>query len=370
MGEPGPGLSVRLRQLGPIPLDVALDCPAGQVLALVGPSGSGKSTTLRSVAGLYRPQEGRIAVGGEVWLDSRAGLCLAPRRRAIGMVFQNYALFPHMTALANIMAAMEHRPAAERAQRARELLAAVHLEGLEQRRPWQLSGGQQQRVAVARALARDPKVLLLDEPFSAVDRATRERLYVELAELRRSLGMPILLVTHDLDEASVLADYLCILHRGRTLQCASPLEVKTRPASPEVARLTDMRNLFEGRLLGHEPERGRSILDWCGHRLEIPLRTDIAPDTRLPWCVPVSHILLHRRDRPSRGEKENPVTGLLSDVLVLGEAVRLTVSVPGESLPLVFSVPLHVAQRNGLAPGVDVTVSLLSEGIHLMPPSS
>jgi molybdate transport system ATP-binding protein len=162
------------------------------------------------------------------------------------MVFQSYGLFPHMTALGNVTAAMGHVEAGRREARGRELLDLVNLGGLEARRPAELSGGQQQRVAVARALAREPKVLLLDEPFSAVDKATRQRLYREIAELRRTLDMPVVLVTHDLDEAIMLADRMAVLHRGRTLQTGTADEVTMRPVSPEVARLVDLRNLFEG----------------------------------------------------------------------------------------------------------------------------
>jgi molybdate transport system ATP-binding protein len=207
----GAGLAVRLRQTRPIPLDVALACAPGELLALVGPSGSGKSTTLRAIAGLHRTKDGLVCCGGRTWLDTGNGIDLPPHRRSVGFVFQSYALFPHMTALGNVTAALGHRPAGERETRGRELLAQVRLAGLEARRPAELSGGQQQRVAVARALAREPSVLLLDEPFSAVDRSTRERLYRELVELRRGLAIPMVLVTHDLEEAALLADRLrCI----------------------------------------------------------------------------------------------------------------------------------------------------------------
>src|SRR5690606_15172194 len=147
--------------------------------ALIGPSGSGKTTVLRSIAGLYRPAGGRIVTGGDTWLDTDAGVDLAPQARRVGLVFQDYALFPHLTALDNVRLAMLDESEEERTRRATELLARVHLVGLEHRRPDQLSGGERQRVALARALARDPKVLLLDEPFSAVDRMTREPLKEE-----------------------------------------------------------------------------------------------------------------------------------------------------------------------------------------------
>ncbi len=217
------GLRVQLRQAGPIPLAVDLRCGAGELLALVGPSGSGKSTILRTIAGLYTPHEGWVSCGAAVWLDTAGGIVLPPHRRRVGLVFQSYALFPHLTAIGNVMAALAHRPRAEREPQARALLRLVHLDGLENRRPAALSGGQQQRVAVARALAREPAVLLLDEPFSAVDRRTRRRLHEELRELRGAVAVPIILVTHDLDEATALADRLCVL------EPATPCKPAARP---------------------------------------------------------------------------------------------------------------------------------------------
>jgi len=211
-----------------------------ELLAMVGPSGAGKSTTLRIIAGLYRPSEGTVTCNGSTWLDTKRGIDLPPHQRRVGLVFQNYALFPHMTALGNVAAAMGHRPASERVSRAHELLALVHLENLEQRRPADLSGGQQQRVAVARALAREPAVLLLDEPFSAVDRRTRRKLHIELAELRKAVRIPIVLVTHDIDEAAGLADRMCVIDRGETLQTARPADLLVAPASARVASALDL----------------------------------------------------------------------------------------------------------------------------------
>jgi molybdate transport system ATP-binding protein len=360
------GLEVDLRQAAPIPLAAAFTCAAGEILALVGPSGSGKSTILRSIAGSYRPERGSVRVNGATWLDSAAGRRLPAHRRRVGMVFQSYALFPHMTAAQNLMAAMGHVPHAERRDRAGSLLALVHLDGLEDRRPAELSGGQQQRVAVARALAREPAVLLLDEPFSAVDKATRQRLYREIAELRRVLDMPVVLVTHDLDEAVMLADRMVVLSRGRTLQSGSPDEVTTKPASPEVARLVDLRNLFEAVVEGQTPEA--TLLAWAGLRLEAGNRPDFAPGTRVAWVVPDGYVVLHRRDRPSKGEHENPVKGRIEAVLITGQTAQITLRPDHDDRwPLHFSVPLHVARRNAIAPGVEAAVSLLAQGIHLMP---
>jgi molybdate transport system ATP-binding protein len=233
-------LRVRLRQAAPIPLDVAFDCPGDQTLALVGPSGAGKSTVLRCIAGLHTPREGAVSVAGEVWLDQAAGVELPPHRRRVGLVFQNYALFPHLTALGNVAAALGHLPARQRAGRALELLAQLRVDELAQRKPAELSGGQQQRVAIARALAREPATLLLDEPFSAVDRPTRRLLHGELLRLRRSLRIPIVLVTHDIAEALDLSDRLVVLDAGRVLQSGPAQAVRSAPASPRIAEILDL----------------------------------------------------------------------------------------------------------------------------------
>jgi molybdate transport system ATP-binding protein len=234
------GLHVELHQAAPIPLRVELSCREGEMLALVGVSGSGKTTILRTIAGLYRPRQGLVMCGGETWFDTARGTDVPPHLRRVGLVFQSYALFPHMTALRNVMTALGHRPSEERAARARAFLDQVHLQGLEDRRPMELSGGQQQRIAVARALAREPAVLLLDEPFSAVDRPTRRRLHVELAELRQAVRIPIVLVTHDIDEAVALADRICVLDRGETLQTGQPAELLAAPANERVAAALDL----------------------------------------------------------------------------------------------------------------------------------
>jgi molybdate transport system ATP-binding protein len=362
----GRQLEVSLAQTAPIPLAVELACREGELQALVGPSGSGKTTILRNVAGLERPRQGRITCAGQVWLDTGRGIAVRPQDRRIGLVFQSYALFPHMTARSNIAAALGHLPRRERGARAGHLLALVNLDGLENRYPHQLSGGQQQRVALARALAREPKVLLLDEPFSAVDRATRERLYQELATLRARLAMPILLVTHDLAEATALADRITVLHHGRTLQSDPPQDLILRPRSAEVARLIGHRNVFEGELGEFGP--GRPCLDWGPHRLELGRPPAGTRKGRVRWVVPASHIVLHRRERPSRGQRENPVPGVLRSCIVLGDTTNCELLVDGMSdVTLSFSVPTHVARRNGLGPGARAAVSLLADGIHLMP---
>lgn len=362
------GLSVELAQETPIPLDAGFRCAPGEMLALVGPSGSGKSTILRCIAGLHRPERGSVVVDGEIWLDRKAGVDVPTHQRTVGIVVQSYALFPHMTAVDNVLAALGHLPSVRRADKARELLTLVHLSGLEERRPAELSGGQQQRVAVARALAREPKVLLLDEPFSSVDKVTRGRLYQELAGMRERLRMPIVLVTHDLDEALMLADSMCLLQRGSIIQQGKPLDLLQRPATVEAARLVGQRNIFPARVLEHRAGPDLTVLDWRGRQLEVAHQPQWAPGTEVAWLIPASKVVLHRRDRPSRGETENPVTGSIRGHVVLGDTTISTIKLDSnETRDLTLQVPTYVAERNKLEAGEQVTLSLLAQAIHIMP---
>ena len=367
--DPG-GLRVRLRQKRPVALDAAFECGAGELLALVGPSGSGKTTVLRCIAGLASPPDGEVTCNGEIWLNARGGVVTSPQRRRVGLVFQHYALFPHLDALANVACAMTHRPRGERGARARALLARVNMEGLEARRPAELSGGQRQRVALARALARDPRVLLLDEPFSAVDQLTRRRLRLELAQLRREIRIPMVLVTHDLDEAQLLGDRMSVLHHGRTLQTGGMRDVIRHPADALVARLIDHRNVFSGVVSRHDEPGRKTWLAWAGTEIECGLAARFTPGERVDWLAPESHVVMHRRERPSRGEHENPVHGVVRDIVTLGGDARVTLDVGGTDAPLTFEISSHVAARNNVAAGARISVSLLASGIHVMPASS
>ncbi len=367
MPKPAGALELVASQTQPIALQAGLACAPGELLALVGPSGSGKSTLLRCIAGLHSPQQGRIACGGVTWYDAQRGINLPPQARRVGFVFQNYSLFPHLSAEGNVVCALGHLPAAQRAGRARELLAMTHLKGLETRKPAQLSGGQQQRVALARALARDPAVLLLDEPFSAVDQVTRRRLQVELARLRGDVKIPIVLVTHDLDEARMLADRMTLLSHGSTLQSGTPDDILTRPSTAQIARLVELNNVFGGTLESVN-DNGGGILCWRSHKFEIARANGFSPATRVSWVVPPEDVILHRRDRPSLGERENPVGGRVDDCLHLGDATRIVLALEGDARArITFSVPTHVVRHNGVATGEQVRVSLLASGIHLMP---
>jgi sulfate transport system ATP-binding protein len=232
----------------PVVNDVSLDIPTGEFLVLLGPSGSGKSTLLRAIAGLTQIDHGRVSLHG------RDVTGVSARDREVGFVFQHYALFKHMSVAHNIEFALQVRgvKTAERRARRKELLRLVALEGMDDRLPSELSGGQQQRVAVARALAHRPKVLLMDEPFGALDAKIREELRRTIRQIQRELGIATILVTHDQEEAFALADRIGVMHQGRLLECAAPDELYTRPASRFVATFLGAANL----LLGYRTPEG------------------------------------------------------------------------------------------------------------------
>ena len=215
-------------------LELELRVEPGECTALVGPSGSGKTTALRLVAGLREPRAGRVAVGDRVWSDAETGLRLEPEERACGFLFQDYALFPHLSAWRNVTFGMRG-PKSERRSRALELLRRFGVEPLADARPATLSGGERQRIALARALATEPEVLLLDEPLSALDARTRAHSSRELAAALANAGVPALLVTHDFQEAALFAKEICVMDRGTTVQRGTAAELSARPASGFVA---------------------------------------------------------------------------------------------------------------------------------------
>jgi len=220
---------------------VSLDIRAGEFFALLGPSGCGKTTLMRLLAGFETPDSGRVLLAGEDLGET------PPHRRPLNMMFQSYALFPHMSVADNIAFGlkMEGLPKHEIGARVEEMLALVRLEPFARRRPDQLSGGQKQRVALARALAKRPKILLLDEPLAALDRKLREETQFELKALQARLGAAFMIVTHDQDEAMVLADRMAVMEAGRIVQVGTPREIYERPVSRQVAQFIGEANLFE-----------------------------------------------------------------------------------------------------------------------------
>jgi molybdate transport system ATP-binding protein len=264
------GLSVRVKQAVPFPLDVAFDAPAGQVTALFGPSGSGKTTVLRAIAGLHRAEMVRITCEHETWTDTARDAHVPPHRRRLGFVFQDYALFPHLTVAEQLTLSLAHRPVEERAPRVAELIALARLEGLAGRRPAALSGGQQQRVALARALARDPQVLLLDEPFAAVDWGLRESLRRELVALQRSLSLTTLLVTHDFEDVAKLASHLVVLERGQVTATGTVQALTALNAVPGVSGWREPAVALDAVVLEQDEAHQLTRLGAAALQLEVP----------------------------------------------------------------------------------------------------
>jgi molybdate transport system ATP-binding protein len=357
-------LDVSLQNTTPMRLDASFDCSPGELVALVGPSGSGKTSLLRAVAGLLRSRtlRGRVTVGGDAWFDSERSIDLAPQRRHAGLVFQHYALFPHLSALSNVsIAAGPTLPPG----RIGQLFERLGLAGLESRRPAQLSGGQQQRVALARALAREPRVLLLDEPFSAVDASARQALYRELATLRETLSTPMVLVTHDLGEARRLADRVVILDAGTTLQTGTPAHVFASPRNARVAELVGIHNHFKGRFYKQEPGWGR--LQWGDDgtvALRVPDKNRIPDGASVTWVIAGERIDL----LPDGASDGNTLRCRILELLALGETSLCTLQpeqLPGERVTL----NLSTAQLRSLeaAAGRWLRLAIAPEAVHIMP---
>lgn len=286
-------LKVKLSQVSPNPLQLNIECVPGELHALVGPSGSGKTTALRTIAGLNNAQTGKIECDGEIWFEASevggASAALSPAQRSCGFLFQQYALFLHLSAIENVCIPLYNSTSlmAERRAIAQQWLDRMGIGALADRMPNQLSGGQQQRVALARALARSPKVLLLDEPFSAIDAPTRQGLYKTLAQLRKDLNIPILLVTHDLREADLLADRITVIDQGVGLQTAPPKVLFERPRNSRVAELVGINNKFEGIFTA-----GKLTWNGCQQIFNVVDKGKIPPHTPVAWVIPADGLSL------------------------------------------------------------------------------
>jgi molybdate transport system ATP-binding protein len=315
-----------------------------ETLAIVGPSGAGKTTLLRLLAGLVGPERGRIEAAGELWLDRERGVDLPPERRSVGLVFQDYALFPHLSVRGNVAFANP--------ERAGTVLARLGLERLSERRPHDLSGGERQRVALARALVREPLLLLLDEPLAALDAETKAVIRSELHALLRERARPALLVTHDFEDAAALADRVGVLVSGRLRQVATPAELVAAPADPFVARLTGanvVRGLAspQAGLTRVELEDGTlvSSTDGCSGPVAVVV---------YPWEVTLA------RERPDDSAL-NALAGEVVSVVRLGNRARVRVG------SITAEVTTASVERLDLRPGQRAVALFKATGTRLLP---
>ncbi|MEO5739581.1 MAG: ABC transporter ATP-binding protein, partial [Vicinamibacterales bacterium] len=303
-------LSVNARkQFGDFTLDASWSSDQ-PIVALVGPSGSGKTLTLQCIAGLTSPDSGRIAAAGRTLFDGSEGINLRPQQRRVGYVFQGYALFPHMTVAQNVAYGHRKMRSSRRSaesggggggsDRTKDIIGRLGLSPLTSRYPAELSGGQQQRVALARAFATDPDVLLLDEPFSALDAPLRRELSAELSQTLREWGKLAVLVTHDLPEAYQIADMVVLYEHGGTTGAVSKSDLLWHPASERVARLIGARNILRATIADSSGES--IVLDWRGGRLEAARSPSHALHARtgdsLAFFVRPEYVRLIRKNRP------------------------------------------------------------------------
>lgn len=339
--------------------DLSLDLSVGpgERLALAGPSGAGKTTALRIAAGLARPVAGRIALGEEVWLDTAAGVEVPAERRRCGVVFQDYALFPGLSAWRNVAYGMRG-PRRERRRRALELLDRFGIAALADAAPAGLSGGERQRVALARALAAEPRALLLDEPLSALDPGSRRESLRELHALLAELPIPVLLVTHSYDEAALLAERIAVIDRGRVVQSGAPAEISTRPGNAFVAD-------FAGAVVLHgeaSREPGGLTLVRLRGGGEVRSTDEAAGPVAVsvfPWEISL---------QPPGAEPEdsmlNRLTGEVTSLTPVGNRVRVGLTTPQ---PLGTEVTARSAETLGLRPGARVVAAWKATATRLIP---
>ena len=326
-------------------LALALEVGGGETVALVGPSGAGKTSVLRAISGLQSPERGRVELGRETWLDTEAGVDLPPESRRVGFVFQEYALFPHMTVRANVAFGGQDR--------VDELLERFGIGHLASVRPSAISGGERQRVALARALARDPAVLLLDEPLSALDAYTRARVRAELRELLQELQLPTLLVTHDFDDAAALADRVGVLVEGRLLQVAAPSELVAAPTDAFVAGFTGA-NLLRG-VAEAGPDGLTAVALEAGFTaFTVDAGVGHVALAVYPWEVSVAH------EAPN-DSAVNHIRAPIASLVPLGNRVRVRIG------PLTAEVTAQSAERLGLQEGELVVASFKATGTRLLP---
>jgi molybdate transport system ATP-binding protein len=352
-------LEKRFRGGPTVQATLELRATPGRVAVLFGPSGAGKTTVLRCLAGLDRPERGRILFHGEPWYDAEARLFLPPQRRRVGLLFQDYALFPHLTAEQNVHYGLSHLPVAERHERSRPLFALLQLEGLEGRRPRELSGGQQQRVALARALAIRPRLLLLDEPLSALDAPSREQLRGELRHLLRELGVPTVVVTHDRLEALALGDDLVAMEGGRVCQVGPVADVFNHPSELAVARMTGIETVLPGTVLRREA--GLATVAVGPHPL-IALEPARGGD-EVFVCLRAEDVTLGPPESaPTSARNRLPCT-----VVSLAPEGALVRVVLDAGFPLVARVTRFSSEELGLAAGRPLTATFKAPSVRLVP---
>jgi molybdate transport system ATP-binding protein len=333
----------------------------GSILVLFGPSGAGKTTVLRAVAGLMRPDRGHILLDGRPWFDSEARLFVSPQGRRVGYVAQEAALFPHLTVRANVEYGLRGVPAEQRRQRVESLLQLVGAGGWAERRPRELSGGQAQRVMLARALAPAPPLLLLDEPFGALDAATRRELRRELRGLLRDTGTAAILVTHDRYEAMAIGDDVAIMVDGRLRQVGPVAEVFRRPADPLAARALGVETVLAG-IVEDGDDRGLVTLRVGAARLTAIADASYVPGEQVFACLRAEDVVVERPG-PAADSARNHLAGVVAGIEHEGAVDRLRIDCGFE---LVAAITSRSREEMALEAGAEVVAAFKATAVHLV----
>ncbi len=336
---------------------------ADEITVLFGPSGAGKSLTLQFIAGLVRPDEGRIAVDATPVFDSAKNIDVPAARRRIGYVFQSLALFPHLTVARNVAYGLKDS-SAEKERRVEEILTRFGIGQFTNSLPREISGGQQQRVALARALVTDPKILLLDEPLSALDAATKEMLMQDLRRIGREQKVPILYVTHDRNEAIRLGDHMFVLDAGRIVAAGSPLAVLGVPRTETVARLAGVENILEGRMAEKNSSLGIDRVDCGGFSLFVPA-TKLETGTPTAVAVAAADIVL-AGEKPGMLSARNILPGRVSQLFPQHPLTLVRVDCGAGSPGLLVSLTESASLALNLEPGKSVWVIIKANSCHLL----
>ena len=332
--------------------------PASQVTVLFGPSGAGKTTVLRCIAGLETLDGGRIAFKEEVWADFSKNLHLPPQQRPVGYLFQDYALFPHLSVRENLAYGLQALPEADRDQRVRSIAGSLQVEELLDRRPASLSGGQQQRVALARALARNPELLLLDEPLSALDGPTREQVREELARLLKAVKRPAILVTHDWVDALRLGDRLVVMSRGSVLQTGTPQDVFAKPQHADVAAAVGVETLAAATVVS----RAEGSLTLRVSRAELTAVDPGDSQSQYFVCIRGENVTLET-GRAEHSSARNHLRGNVKEIAPAGPVWKVTVDIGCDIVALVTRQAIEDLR---LSAGSEVYAVFKASAVHLI----
>lgn len=321
-------------------LDVSFEMK-NELVVLFGPSGSGKTTLFKCISGITEPDSGKITVGNKVYFDKDQKINLPIQKRNLGYVFQNYTLFPHMNVRKNIEHGLKEWDKEEREKRVMEMLNLLHIEELENRYPSQLSGGQKQRVALARALAPMPGILLLDEPFSALDMKIRTRLAEKIKNLQNKIGIPLLFITHNLEEVFLLADRIIILHDGKIQQFGTLEEIFYHPENLHVAELTGILNIFYDAYVEERDEESKRTMLKSGD-MKIKIKSpNFKEGDKVSWGIHPENITLLRADSGSEDQEENIYSAHANSIINKGPKKKITLKLVKHNKSLTAEVPVQ-----------------------------